>query len=547
MAGVVQDVPGQSGAVERATEVIAAELKLHLGEIRAAWLAQATDRGLLRQLNAGDVEREADLVLRVWFDFVVREHAEETLMQVQWVAQRSVLAGRSIEDTLALFLTMRDVCRERLLAALGGDGHQIGEVLPQFEELSQRLMVRLAVGCAEERERLTRERMRALVEAGMLLTAEQRLDVILQKIVDLSRSIVGAHYAALAALDEHGAITQLVTSGVDPEMHARIAVLPTGRGILGMALRGPLRLPDVTCDPRALGFPPNHPVMHSFLGVPIASRGKVYGNLYLTEKYDGGEFSAEDETLVATFASQAAAAIQNARSFENLRLLEESRLRERQHSELLQRVIAAQEEERKRVARELHDHTGQSLTSLIIGLRTLDSVQSVEEVRAAIREMRAHAGQALEELHHLAFELRPSVLDDLGLVAALQRYAEDFGRRTGVRMEVELDPPEGARLAPAVEIALYRIVQEALTNVAKHAEAKTASVLLHLRGSSLLLIIEDDGKGFEVPDFAQSEGKHFGLMGMQERVNLLGGKLTVESSPGSGTTVYVEVPLVAPA
>lgn len=543
MAGAVQKMPAPKDATEHAIEWIAQVLPQHLNEIRTAWLTQATERGLLRLLVSSNKEREADLVLRLWTDFLVHGDAEETRMQVQWLAQRSMLVGRSIEDTLALFLILRDLCREPLLDALGNEGEQIREVLPCFEDRAQRLMARLAVACAEERERLIRERMRALVEAGMLLTAEQRLDVILQKIVDLSRSIVGAHYAALAVLDDQGNITQLVTSGIDAEVRARIPELPKGRGILGLALKQPLRLADVTRDPRAAGFPPHHPVMHSFLGVPIALRGHVYGNLYLTEKYDGGEFTDEDETLVVTFASQAAAAIQNARSFENLRLLEQSRLRERQHAELLQRVIAAQEEERKRVARELHDHTGQSLTSLLIGLRTLDKLQSIGEVRAAVREMRAHATQALEELHQLAYELRPSALDDLGLVAALQRYAEDFGRRTGVRMEVELDPIEGIKLEPATEIALYRIVQEALTNVAKHAEATTASVVLHVRGSALLLIIEDDGKGFEVPDIPHSEGKHFGLMGMYERVNLLGGKLTVESSPGSGTAIYVEVPL----
>lgn len=222
--------------------------------------------------------------------------------------------------------------------------------------------------------------------------------------------------------------------------------------------------------------------------------------------------------------------------------LTESQRRERQHADLLQRVIAAQEEERKRVARELHDHTGQWLTSLMIGLRRLGSMQLPEGERKAIADMRQNANRALEELHHLAFELRPSVLDDLGLVVALQRYVEDFERRTGLHLEVELEALAGVRLEPALEIALYRIVQEALTNVAKHAHAKTASVLLQSRADSLLLIVEDDGCGFVVPDVGAGGGKHIGLMGMQERVSLIGGKLTIESSPGAGTTVYVEVP-----
>ncbi len=173
----------------------------------------------------------------------------------------------------------------------------------------------------------------------------------------------------------------------------------------------------------------------------------------------------------------------------------------------------------------------------------MESAPSLEEVRASLAEMRSLASRALDELHFLAFELRPSVLDDLGLVVALQRYVQDFSRRTGIHVEAPLDPLENVRLAPAVEIALYRIVQEALTNVVKHAEAKTVSVLLQARGESLLLIVEDDGRGFEVPDVMDPDsGKHFGLMGMHERVGLLGGKLTIESTPGAGTTVYVEVP-----
>lgn len=220
----------------------------------------------------------------------------------------------------------------------------------------------------------------------------------------------------------------------------------------------------------------------------------------------------------------------------------ESQHRGRQHSELLQWVIAAQEEERKRVARELHDHTGQSLTSLLLGLRRLEAAETLEEARADIEQMRQHTARALDELHQLAFELRPSALDDLGLQVALQRYADDFARRTGIALEVQLNALSGIRLEPAPEIALYRIVQEALTNVAKHARAKTASVLAQSRAGSLRLIIEDNGCGFVVPDPGDGTGKHFGLIGMYERVALIGGKLTVESSPGRGTTIYVELP-----
>ncbi len=521
---------------------LAGEFAAHRHQMECAWTDVMRARGWLRELAPKPAEDVATCLLQTWCDFFVPERTDAALAQVRARTVHAVQTGMSSVEALHPALVLREISRQYLLDRFHGDPERIAEIIPAFERLAQRVTVFVAECFAEEMERRVRQRMQALIEAGMLLTAEQGLDRVLQKIVNLAREIVGARYAALAVLNGDGQIGQLVTAGVDEATHARLTALPTGSGILGVVLREPVRVADVSRDPRAVGFPPEHPPMCAFLGVPISSRGRVYGNLYLTDKPEGDAFTAEDELLVTTFASQAAAAIENAHSLENVQLLEASRHRERLHAELLQRVIAAQEEERKRVARELHDNTGQALTSLIIGLRTLESAQSLAEVQAALRDMRRHAGQALDELHHLAFELRPSVLDDLGLAVALQRYVKDFSKRTGIHMEAQLESLKGVSLAPAVDIALYRIVQEALTNVAKHAQATTVSVLLQPRGDSLLLIVEDNGRGFEVPDVTDSRGKHFGLMGMHERVGLLGGKLTIESTPGVGTTVFIEVP-----
>ncbi|MFN3477203.1 MAG: ATP-binding protein, partial [Candidatus Methylomirabilales bacterium] len=235
----------------------------------------------------------------------------------------------------------------------------------------------------------------------------------------------------------------------------------------------------------------------------------------------------------------------NAMTAELERFWEELRRKEEVRTQLLERVISAQEEERRRIARELHDETGQSLTSLALGLQALEEVRSLEEVKARTVELRALVAKTLEEVHHLARVLRPSILDDLGLVAALERLAKGYEATTGLRIDFYAQGFDGKRLFPHLETALYRIVQEALTNVVKHAQARNVSVLLERRGRIVIAVVEDDGRGFDVAAVRHSrgDGKGLGLIGIEERVSLLGGTLTVESRPGMGTTVVVKIPL----
>lgn len=223
---------------------------------------------------------------------------------------------------------------------------------------------------------------------------------------------------------------------------------------------------------------------------------------------------------------------------------EELRRREEMRVQLLAKVIGAQETERKRIARELHDETSQALTSLMVGLKLIEDSSSDPQVNRKIAELRALTVQTLNEVHHLAIELRPPLLDDLGLFAAIQRYTQEYSVKTHIRVDCHVSDANGQRLSPEREVAVYRITQEALTNIARHAEAKNVSVVLGYRGSSLVAIIEDDGKGFDVNQIMISgNGKSLGVFGMYERAFLVGGKLTIESQPGSGTTVFLEVPL----
>jgi signal transduction histidine kinase len=537
-------------------------------------------------------------------------------------------------------------------------------------------------------------RLRELFQAGIALNSELSLDALLRRIAESAASITGARYAALGVIDESGAaLERFIATGIDEEKQRAIGDLPRGRGILGVLIRdaSPLRLANIADDARAVGFPPNHPPMTTFLGVPVMLRGVAYGNLYLTEKRDGGEFTDEDEEIVTLLAAQAAVAIENARLYESAtrwsRQLESlhdvvrslagevelqpllklvcGRLREligarlvlvalptetgdlrieaadgeaggsivgtllrrdasksarvlerRQSSRVdsllddpevdqdearrigartglyvplnarneavgiiavhdklgrdarfsdedlrlaeifaaraavavslsqrvardtVRRVVEAQETERRRLALELHDETGQALTSILLGLKSVRAASDAREAERAEADVRALVVQALQDVRALAVELRPSALDDFGLAPALQRLAETFSDRSGIEaiVETSLD----GRLPSEIETTLYRVVQEALTNVVKHADATRVSIVVASQGSSAAVTIDDDGVGF---DEATIRGDALGLLGMRERLALVGGTLAVESSPEAGTTLAARVPL----
>ena len=241
---------------------------------------------------------------------------------------------------------------------------------------------------------------------------------------------------------------------------------------------------------------------------------------------EGGDarFSDEDVRLAETFAARAAAAVD---------------LSERVASDALRRVVSAQELERQRLARELHDETGQALTSILLGLKTVEDAGSAEDLARAAGELRELVVTTLQDVRRLAVELRPKALDDFGLVSALERLADSFREQTGIKVDLESRLGE-ERLPFDIETALYRITQEALTNVVKHARAKRVSIVLTKRDGAVSAVIEDDGRGFG-DDESGNDG--LGLLGMRERVALVNGRLSVESSPDTGTTLSIEVPV----
>jgi signal transduction histidine kinase len=245
----------------------------------------------------------------------------------------------------------------------------------------------------------------------------------------------------------------------------------------------------------------------------------AYDNLSTVD----GAFSDEDRRLAETFAARAAIAVE---------------LSERVEQDVALRMVAAQEGERRRLARELHDETGQTLTSMLIGLKALEETVS-PEARGMVAGLRSSVVSSLRGVRRIVVELRPKALDDLGLVAALERLATSVSEETGLSVAFKTEP-FAHRLPSEIESALYRIVQEGLTNVVKHAQARHASVFLASSGETVLLVLEDDGLGF---DLAATPERGFGLEGMRERVQLLGGRLEITSRDGEGTSVLAEVPV----
>jgi two-component system, NarL family, sensor histidine kinase DevS len=262
----------------------------------------------------------------------------------------------------------------------------------------------------------------------------------------------------------------------------------------------------------------------SGLYVPMILRDRPIGIIAAHDK-DAADprFADDDVRLAEAFAARAAVAVD---------------LSERVARDALRRVVSAQELERRRLARELHDETGQALTSILLGLKSLEDARDEGDLAESTSRVRELVVATLQDVRRLAVELRPKALDDFGLVPALERLVETFREQTGI--EVDLEPRLGdKRLQSDVETTLYRITQEALTNVVKHAEARHVSIVLTRRNGSVSAVIEDDGRGFSEERGSENG---LGLLGMRERIALVDGRLTVESSPGSGTTLSIEVP-----
>jgi signal transduction histidine kinase len=546
---------------------------------------------------------------------------------------------------------------------------------------------------------LESRRLERLIEAGRGLVSMLDLESLLEQLLHTARDVTGARFAALGILDgRRESLERFLTVGIDHQTRKRIGDLPTGRGVLGELIRDPqpLRVSDVGTHPASYGFPPGHPPMRTFLGVPITIRGQAFGNLYLTEKQGGEDFDQADEDAVVILADWAAVAIENARLYQDAekrraeleaavrrlraateimraldgetdierilelvvkraRALVEARwsamllveghelvihetagdlgqelkgsrvpiegsisgqvlrsLRPERVADVSSRVMVSQvelglraesallvplvfrsqalgvlisadkaggpefaaedarllesfaataavavhtatsvaedrlrhsieasEQERRRWARELHDETLQGLGGLQMLLSSAVR-QDDERLRAAVRDAVEQIGIEIANLRSLIVELRPPALDEIGLVPAIETLAQRIASSEGLTVEtnIALALEDSERLAPDVESTVYRVVQEALTNVAKHAAATRLEVELLMEGDAVMVLVRDDGRGFRT----EAPAIGFGLVGMRERVALVSGEVSVESEEGRGTIVRALIP-----
>ncbi len=324
---------------------LVALLRKRRDPIRRAWVAELTRRGLVKGLSPEEAEAESVTVYDALVECLEtgRYHSAQTYGQD--MAERDVFRGIGAKQVIGRLLVLRDVCGRELHRVSRERKGDLVRVLDMYEPVINRILTIVAMAFLQERERAVgrgREQLGALVEAGMVLAAERSLEAVLQRIVEVACRLLGAKYGALGILDAQGGLGQFITTGISDETKARIGHLPIGKGILGVLVREakPLRLRDLTQDSRAHGFPRNHPPMHSFLGVPIISKGRLFGNLYLTEKQDAEEFSKEDEKLAVTLAAQAAIAIENASLYEEVQRSYDE-LKQSQHLLVRQEKLAS--------------------------------------------------------------------------------------------------------------------------------------------------------------------------------------------------------------
>jgi signal transduction histidine kinase len=371
-----------------------------------------------------------------------------------------------------------------------------------------------------------RERLLLLSSLSRRIAASLDLQTVFQEVVDSACELTGARYGALAIFAASAKIEQFITHGMSDEEVHRIGSLPEGLGILGWLqnVQEPIRLGDLGKHPRSSGFPPNHPPMKTFLGAPIRHGDDSLGNVYLTEKTGGAEFTPEDENLLVLFAAQAAMAIRNAQLYRKVQDL-------------------AVLEERERIGMDLHDGVIQSLYATGLKLEGCvdDLTHEPDTVEGELQRAIEGLNQVIADIRSYIFRLRPGVLARTDLAGAIGGLLQEL--KVNALVEVQLIEAPGASRGLSREQVneLFLVAHESLTNVRKHAGARNVLARIEQEDGRFRLTVTDDGRGFD----PAAPGNGQGLPNMQGRVERLGGRLLVESKPGSGSKLVVEVPVDA--
>lgn len=378
----------------------------------------------------------------------------------------------------------------------------------------------------ERLERQNRE-IEALHAAAMDICSELSLDSVLQKVVDQACGLLDARYGAISIVDESHRIQEFVTSGISAELRERIGAPPRGRGLLGVVLRQGqhLKLRDLTQDPRASGFPANHPPMKSLLAVPIVCKGPFRGNLYLAEKKSGSQFTELDEDTLVRFATKVTIAIDNAHLHERTRAL-------------------AMAEERLRIAREMHDGMAQVLAYVNTKAQVVKEYMRQNKTDRASKQLEQLASAAREvytDAREGIAALRTQVGPERSLTSALEDFVNRWQDQSGIQGELQTDGE--LQLSPIAELQLLRIIQESLSNVRKHSGAHLARVDLRQTNEHIEVLVEDDGRGFDLASRSREGFPRFGLAIMRERAESIAASFEIESAPQQGTRVRVRVPV----
>ncbi|HZR13768.1 MAG TPA: GAF domain-containing sensor histidine kinase [Acidimicrobiia bacterium] len=363
------------------------------------------------------------------------------------------------------------------------------------------------------------ERLSRLLDAVLSIASDLSLPVVLRRIVESACDLVSARYGALGVIGDDQRLSDFINVGMDAQTFRAIGTLPEGRGILGLLIVDPkpLRLRDLTTHPESFGFPPHHPAMRSFLGVPIRVREHVFGNLYLCEKQGADEFSDSDEALVVALATAAGVAIENARLHERV-------------SELA--VI----EDRERIARDLHDKVIQRLFATGMALQTTARIAARPEVGARIAQAVDDLDETIREIRNTIFALHERTRR--GLRVDVFALASEARHALGFDPHVHLEGPIDSVVPEPIAADLLATLNEALSNVARHAHASRVDIAIAV-DSDVSLHVVDDGTGID--ESAPTTGH--GLANMAVRAKERGGRFTVQRRPRGGTTLEWRVPL----
>ncbi len=366
-------------------------------------------------------------------------------------------------------------------------------------------------------------KLRRVLEATLQLEADLDLPTLLRHFIEEACSMTSARYGALGVLNDEGtALSDFITVGLEPDVEARIGARPTGRGMLGLLITDAraLRVGNIAVHPEGSGFPPNHPPMTSFLGLPIKVRGEVYGNLYLTDKIGWSEFTRDDEALVEALALGAGIAIENARLHQRVREV-------------------AVYEDRDRVARDLHDTVIQRLFAATLSLQSMAGAAAAVGLTDRLKQVVSELDATIRQVRSTIYELGSSTMDQ-GLRAEILSVVRELNPIVGFDVQVMFDGPVDAAVPDDVSEHLLATIREALTNVGRHAEASEASVVVRVHDDSCELEVRDNGRGLSGP--ASIDGG-FGLVNLRKRAEKLHGTFLIHDAEGGGTALTWQVPI----